>query len=105
MATVLAECNIEEQRSVVHFLWAEVLSAKDVHKEMLPVYSGKCLLCKAVHNWVEKHGKRFPDDKEVETEVQKRLRQQPKDFCAADFDTLVKRWDKCANVGGGYIEK
>jgi hypothetical protein len=27
------------------------------------------------------------------------------DFYAAGFDTLVKRWDKCINVGGGYVEK
>jgi hypothetical protein len=33
------------------------------------------------------------------------LRQQPKDFYAAGFDTLEKRWDKCINVGGGYYEK
>jgi hypothetical protein len=33
------------------------------------------------------------------------MRQQPKDFYAAGFDTLVKRWDKCINVGGGYVEK
>jgi hypothetical protein len=26
-------------------------------------------------------------------------------FYAAGFDTLVKRWDKCINVGGGYVEK
>jgi hypothetical protein len=37
--------------------------------------------------------------------VQKWLRQQSKDFYAMDFDTLVKRWDKCISVGGGYIEK
>jgi hypothetical protein len=30
------------------------LNAKDVHKEMFPVYGGKCLSCKAVHNWAEK---------------------------------------------------
>jgi hypothetical protein len=24
---------------------------------------------------------------------------------AAGFDALVKRWDKCINVGGGYVEK
>jgi hypothetical protein len=28
--------------------------AKVINKEMLHVYSGKCLLCKAVHNWVKK---------------------------------------------------
>jgi hypothetical protein len=27
---------------------------KDTHKEIFPVYSGKCLPCKMVHNWVEK---------------------------------------------------
>jgi hypothetical protein len=47
----------------------------------------------------------FPDDEEVETEVRKWLRQQSKDFCAAGFDALVKRWDRCINVGEGYVEK
>jgi hypothetical protein len=37
-------------------------------------------------------------------EARKWLRQQSKDFNAADFDTLVKRWDKCINVGGGYCD-
>jgi hypothetical protein len=40
-----------------------------------------------------------------EEEVQKRLRQQSKDFHVVGFDALVKRWDKCINVGGGYVEK
>jgi histone-lysine N-methyltransferase SETMAR len=38
-------------------------------------------------------GIRFADDKEVETEVLKWLRQQTEDFYAAGFDALVKRWD------------
>jgi hypothetical protein len=50
-------------------------------------------------------GKRFADDEEFETEVRKWLRQESKDFYAADFNALVKRWDKCINVGGGYVEK
>jgi hypothetical protein len=50
MVAVL-EFPTEEQRSFVCFLWAG-LSAKDIHKEMFPVYGGKCLLCKAVHIWV-----------------------------------------------------
>jgi hypothetical protein len=36
------------------FLGAERPNAKDIHKEMFPVYSGKYLSCKAVHNWVKK---------------------------------------------------
>jgi hypothetical protein len=42
----------EEEHSVVCFLWTEGLNAKDIHREMFPVYGGKCLFRKAVHNWV-----------------------------------------------------
>jgi hypothetical protein len=92
------ECTTEEQRSVAHFF-----GQKDVHKEMFPVYGRKCLSRKAVQNSVEKRGKRFADDEEVETELRKWLRQ--KVFYAASFDALVKRWDECISVGGGYVDK
>jgi hypothetical protein len=49
----------------VCFLWAKGLNAKDMHKEIFPVYGGKCLLCKAVRNWVEKFSQghsKFADD-------------------------------------------
>jgi hypothetical protein len=49
-------------------------------------------------------GKRFGDDEEVEMEVRKWLRQQPDDLYAAGFSLLLKRWNKCINVGGGYVE-
>jgi hypothetical protein len=52
MVTVLEECTTEEQRSVVRFLWVKGLNIKYNHKEIVSVYSGKCLLHKAVHNWV-----------------------------------------------------
>jgi hypothetical protein len=38
-------------------------------------------------------------------QVWKWPRQQSKDFYAAGFDTLVKQWDKCIDVRGGYVEK
>jgi hypothetical protein len=38
-------------------------------------------------------------------EVQKWLRQQSNGFYAAGFNTMVKQWDKCISVGGGYVEK
>jgi hypothetical protein len=47
------ECNTKEQHSVVLFLWATGLHAKDINKEMFPVYSGKCLSHKVVQKWVE----------------------------------------------------
>jgi hypothetical protein len=48
--------------------------------------------------------KRFANE-EFETKLQKLLRQQSKVFCAAGFDALVMRWDKCFSDGEGYIEK
>jgi hypothetical protein len=54
MATLLEEYATEDQRSVVRFLWAKGLNAKDIHKKISPVYSGKCLLLNAVHNWAKK---------------------------------------------------
>jgi hypothetical protein len=52
--TMLAGCTKKKQRSVVGFLRAKGLDAKDSHKEMFPAYGGKCLSHKAVHNWVKK---------------------------------------------------
>jgi hypothetical protein len=72
---------------------------------MFSVYGGKCMSRKADHKWVEKRGRRFADDEEVETEVRKWLRQLSRDSYAAGFDPLVKRRYKCISVGGGYVEK
>jgi hypothetical protein len=102
MATMLEERTTEEKHSVVYILVAEGLNVMDIHTEMFPVYGGKCLLHKAVHNWVEKfsHGHSIVTDHEMEV-----AETTVKDFYAAGFNTLVKRWDKCINVGGGYVEK
>jgi histone-lysine N-methyltransferase SETMAR len=48
-------------------------------------------------------GKHFADDEEVEMEVWKWLRQQSI-LLWFGFNTLVKRWDMCINVGGGYVK-
>jgi hypothetical protein len=43
METVLDEYITEEQRSVVCFFMEKELYANDIHKEIFPVYGGKCL--------------------------------------------------------------
>jgi hypothetical protein len=75
MVTVLEGCTTKGQHSIVHFLWAKGLSAKDIHKEIFPIYGRKSLSCKTVRNWVEKHGRLFVDDEEVEMGVWKWLSQ------------------------------
>jgi hypothetical protein len=69
-------------------LWAKGFCAKDIHKEMFPVYGGKCVSRNAFHNWVWKRGKNFTNDDEVKMEEQKWLRKQSKDFYA--LGALVK---------------
>jgi hypothetical protein len=76
---------------------------------MLPMYGEHCLLRQAIHNWVQKfsEGRTSIEDEyragrpvEIATPEQ-----QPKEFYAAGFQGLVKRWDKCLNVSGDYVEK
>jgi hypothetical protein len=86
-------------------LWAKGLNANDVHKEIFPVYGGKCLSRKEVRNWVDKFSKKVRKSQMMPDQVQKWLRQQSKNFYAAGFDALVKRWGKCIDVGGKYVEK
>jgi len=50
-------------------------------------------------------GERFPDDEAVEEAVCAWFRQQPQKFYGAGFLVLVKWWDKCLNLFGGYNEK
>jgi hypothetical protein len=102
MATVLEDCTTEEHRSVAHFLWAKGLKANDIHKEISPVYGGKCLSRKAIHNWVEKFSQgrsKVADDARTGAEVAETT---VKTLLCCGFR---KRWDKCINVGGRYVEK
>jgi hypothetical protein len=100
MATVLEECITEEQPSVVFFAGKWDLMQRIFIKKLFLFTVRSVCRVKRFHL----HGKRFADE-EVETEVRKSLRQQSKDFYAAGFDALVKRWDKCISAGGGYVEK
>jgi hypothetical protein len=101
MTAVLEEYTTEERSCVV-------LSC--VQKDsMQTIFINECFLFTVGSVWRVKRfylgGKIFADE-EVEIEVGKRLRQQPKDFYAAGFDALVKQWDKCTCISvGEYIEK
>jgi hypothetical protein len=87
------------------FFVAKGLNAKDIHKEMFPVYGGKCSSCKAVQNWVDKCSDgsyKIADDAqpgrcvEISTDASGSV-------YAAGVDALAKPWDKFIDVGGGYV--
>jgi hypothetical protein len=102
MANILEEYTIEEQRSVVHFCGQkDSVQRMFIHKECLIFMVGG--VCRVKRLTI--YGKHFADDEEIKAEVRKWLRQQSKDLNAAGFDIFVKRWNKCINVGEGYVEK
>jgi hypothetical protein len=83
MATVLEECTAEEQHSIVCFLWAKGLNAKDIHKEIFTAGSA----CRV---------KRFTTGSRnvADVSLMKRLKRRCgsiSDFYAAGFDAPVKR--------------
>jgi hypothetical protein len=83
------------------FLWAKELNEKYTHKGMFPVYDGKCLSRKAVHNmWQTFRCWRKGRNRGAEV-----ADTTVKNFYAAGFGALVKRWEKRISVGGGYVEK
>jgi hypothetical protein len=53
MVTVLKSISLKSSVQLCIFLWAKGLYAKDIHKEIFPVYGGKCLSHTAAHNWVK----------------------------------------------------
>jgi hypothetical protein len=102
--TVLEEYTTKEQRSVMCLLWTKGLNVKDIHKLMFSVYGGKCLSRKAAHNWAQKFSRersKVADDAQPGVEVAETT---VKRLLCCGF-ALVKRWDRCIDVGGGCVEK
>ena len=54
MMAPLNTCTMTEQCGIVQFLWAKDMTARDIHKEMLPMCTEHCLSHQAVHNRVQK---------------------------------------------------
>jgi len=48
MAAPLNTCTTIEQRGIVGFFVEKYVAAKDIHKEMLPMYGEHCLSRQAV---------------------------------------------------------
>jgi hypothetical protein len=75
-------------------LWAKGLNAKDIHKEIFPVNSGKCLSRKAVHNWVE----RFSQGRLKVADA------RPGRHVGIASETAVKRVEELIRVDGRMID-
>jgi len=50
----LQDCNIEEQRGVVRFLWAEGVKPVEIHRRRLARYGQSTVSQRKVYEWVER---------------------------------------------------
>ena len=81
------------------------MEAKDIHKEMLPMYGEHCLSRQAVHNWAQKFSEgrtSIEDEHRAGRPVEIAT---PETLQRVEDRGLVKRWDKCLNLYGDYVEK
>jgi hypothetical protein len=86
------------------FLWAKGLNAKYIHKEMFPLYAEKCLLRKAIHNWVKKFSQELRKSQKMTGQVVL-LRLQQKQLCSgwkSWFELTEDNDRQCSNCTGAF---
>jgi hypothetical protein len=106
MTTVLEGYNTEERRSIVHFFCGQKDSIQRMFIEKCRLFTvGSVSRVKRFTSGSRNSLKDSRKSQMIADHVRKWLRQQSKDFFAASFEALVKRWGKCINVGGGNVEK
>jgi hypothetical protein len=81
------------------------LNGKDTHKEIFPFFGRKCFSSKQFTTGMGNPLNDVRKSQIMPDQVRKWLRQQSELFYAAGFAALVKRRDKCINIGGGFAEK
>ena len=87
MAAPTNTCTTTEQCGVVRFLWAKGMAAKDIHKQMLPMYGEHCLSRQAAHNWAQK----FSEGR-TSTEDERRVGRPMKEQSARGCDSNHKNF-------------
>jgi hypothetical protein len=105
MTTVLEECITEEQRSVVFFCGQKDSIQRIFIKKCSPFMVGSVCRVKGLKTGPRNSIKGVGKSQMIPDQMRKWLREQSKDFYAAGFDALIKRWGKFINVGGGYVGK
>ena len=54
MAAALSTCTVEEQRSVIHFLWSEGVKPSEIYRRVKVQYGDSCFIRGRVFEWVER---------------------------------------------------
>jgi len=54
MAAQLSTCTVEEQRSVIRFVWSEGVKLSEIYRRMKVQYGDSCLSQGRGYEWVER---------------------------------------------------
>jgi len=109
MATPLSTCTVEEQRSVVRFLWSECVKPSEIYRRMKVQYGDSCLSQGRVYELVERfqNGRQNVSDEHrsgrpvsVASEWNSRS-----SFFLEGIRKLVDRWTKCVAKQVDYVKK
>jgi len=99
MAALLSTCTMEEQRSIIRFLWSEGVKPSEIYRRMKVQYGDSCLSQGRVYEWVERfqNGRQNVTDEnrsgrpvDVATEtVKQQIEQRIRDYRQVTIDEIA----------------
>jgi len=108
MAAPLSTCTVEEQRSVIRFLWSEGVKPSEIYRRIKVQYGDSCLSQGSVYEWVERfqNGQQNVSDEHrsgrpvsVESET---VKQQVELFSRGHLQACEQVDQVCCEAGGLY---
>ena len=107
MATPMPTCTVEEQQSVIRFLWSEGTKPSKIYGKMKVQYGDSCLSQGIVYEWMEifqngrqnisdEHRRGRPVSVATET-VKQQIEQRIRDYRRVTIDEIVVEF----NMGHG----
>ncbi len=91
-------------RECYQFLCACRKMSAEIHRQILAVYSEECCMSKSMMcRWFA--GKRFDTTEEISTVVVEYFQNLEGEYCYAGLQKFHKRYTKCLDLQGDYVEK
>jgi len=107
MTASLSTCTVEEQRSVIRFLWSEGVKPSEIYRRMKVQYGDSCLSQGKVYEWVERfqNGRQNVSDEHRSGRPFSVASETVKQQVEQGIRMLVDRWTKCVAKQGDYVGK
>ena len=95
----------------MRFLFSEGVKPIEIHRRTIIQYGDRCMSRTQVYEWTEKFKNGVSivetrrDDDEVRSALHEWLRARQKEFFPRGIYALAKRWRKCIELEGAYVEQ